>query len=82
MTNEIELDSTMTEDVVVEKIVCERDPYKGEAYCIDCFGPKTSDYLFFYDSQGPFCCKRCYASFLNVNYESLPNISMKGILHD
>lgn len=82
MTIENELDSTMTENVVAESIVCERDPYKGEAYCIECFGPKTSNYLFFYDSQGPFCCKRCYADFLNVNYESMAKISMKGILHD
>jgi hypothetical protein len=80
MTIENELDSTMTEDVVVETIVCEKDPYKGEAYCIECFGPKNKKYFFFYNSQGPFCCKRCYADFLNVEYESLPNVRWEGVL--
>lgn len=80
MTIENELDSTMTEDIVVETIVCEKDPYKGEAYCIECFGPKNKKYFFFYNSQGPFCCKRCYADFLNVEYESLPNVRWEGVL--
>jgi hypothetical protein len=70
----------MTGDIVVETIVCEKDPYKGEAYCIECFGPKNKKYFFFYNSQGPFCCKRCYADFLNVEYESLPNVRWEGVL--
>jgi len=65
---------------LTKDILCEKDPYKGEAYCIECFGGKTSEFLFFYNSQGPFCSKLCYANFLNVDYHSLPKLKNNGVL--
>lgn len=63
-----------------QEIVCEKDPYKGEAYCIECFGPKTTEFLYFYNSYGPFCCKRCFADYLNVDYDILPNVKKVGVV--
>lgn len=65
---------------LTKDILCERDPYKGEAYCIECFGEKTSEFLFFYNSHGPFCSKMCYASYLNIDYELMPKLDKKGML--
>ena len=59
-------------------IVCERDTYKGEAYCIDCFSPRKKEFFYFYNSHGPFCSKKCYANFICVDYELLPKLDFRG----
>jgi len=65
---------------LTQEIICEKDPYKGESYCIECFGPKTTEFLYFYNSHGPFCCKRCFADYLNVDYDILPNVKKVGVV--
>jgi hypothetical protein len=61
---------------LTKPIICEGDPYTGEAYCIECFKPKTFRYLYFYNSQGPLCSKECYADFIGVEFEKLPNLKV------
>lgn len=63
---------------LTQEIVCERDPYRDEAYCIECFGPKIGRSLYFYNSYGPFCCLRCFAHFLAVDYGDMPKLRKEG----
>lgn len=61
-----------------QHIIVERDPFRGESYCIECFGPRNKQYFYFYNSQGPFCNIRCFADFLGVNYKDLPKVKFEG----
>lgn len=63
-------------------IILERDPFRGEAYCIECFSPKNGNYLYFYNSQGPFCCKQCFADFIGVLIENLPRLEFRSNVRD
>lgn len=57
--------------------------YGMPVYCIEC---GTEKYLservrmFFYESQGPFCDRHCFADFLGVESDILPPIKQLGRL--
>lgn len=63
-------------------IISERDPFRGEAYCIECFSPRKGNYLYFYNSQGPFCCKQCFADFVGIFIEDLPRLEFRANVRD
>jgi len=61
---------------LTKPIVCEKD--RNEGFCIDCFSPKIGAYFYFYNGHGPFCCKKCYANFAEVAYDTLPKLEHRG----
>lgn len=63
---------------LTKPIISERDPIKGEVYCIECFGPKSGAYMYFYNGHGPLCCKQCYADYVGVKFEELPNMEFRA----
>lgn len=58
--------------VNADSVIRESDPI-DEAYCIQCgIANSGSTRMFFFNGQGPFDNKGCYASYLGVEEEVLP----------
>lgn len=55
--------------------------YGCPVYCIECgtekwLGERVR--MYFYESQGPFCDRICFADYLGVSEEILPKIKQMG----
>ena len=48
------------------------------ASCIECFGTAGYKFASFYNGHGPFCSKKCFASYIGVEYAQLPAMQKKG----
>lgn len=59
-------------------IVMERDPFRGETYCVECFSARDKKFFYFYNGFGPFCNKKCFADYVGVDYNKLPSIDFRG----
>jgi hypothetical protein len=74
-----------TFDILALDFVRRETDIADEAYCIECgLGgmAKGSDSLnfYFYEGQGPFCRRKCFADFLGVEEDKLPPLKYCGSL--
>lgn len=67
---------------LTKPVICEPDPFGGETYCIECFRTKKHSRLSFYNSHGPFCSKKCFANFVGVLVQDLPNVESRSSFDD
>lgn len=56
---------------LTKPIICEYDPVKNSV-CIECFSSKTK--MWFYNSQGPFCGKKCFCDFVGITLSAAPEL--------
>lgn len=54
---------------LTDPILCEVDPIK-DSICIECFSSKTK--MWFYNSQGPFCNRKCFCGFYGILLSDCP----------